>query len=175
MKRNLIIFLTIVGTFLLQTTFRQLFTSVQATPNMLLALTACMGLMRGKKSGLLTGFFCGLIQDLFFGSIFGLNALLLMYIGYANGHFYKVFFDNDVRIPMVTVLLSDLAYNFVFFIVSFAFRMRFHFFSYLIGTIIPEAVFTMLCTIFLFLIYREILKRVAAVELEEEHSPWLRR
>jgi len=36
-----------------------------ATPNLMLILTVSFGLMRGRKEGMLVGFFCGFLYDLY--------------------------------------------------------------------------------------------------------------
>ena len=41
--------------------------------------------------------------DLFYGSLFGFYALLYMYIGYLNGFFCKVFYDDDIKVHIVLV------------------------------------------------------------------------
>ena len=175
MRKNIIIFLIIVATFLLQTSFQMILPRAAAVPNLLLVLTASMGFMRGKKSGMWTGFVSGLIIDLLYGSYFGLTALLYMYIGYANGFLYKVFFDEDVRVPMVTVFLSDFFYNIVMFIIKRITGGSISFGSALTGIILPEAVITMVVTILFYNLYYWLNKKIVAEELEEEQSPWLRR
>ena len=86
MKRKIITFLLIIVCFIVQTTVWNLFPLGTVKPNILLILTVSMGLMRGKHTGLWVGFISGLIIDLFYGTIFGFNALVYMYIGYLNGN-----------------------------------------------------------------------------------------
>jgi rod shape-determining protein MreD len=175
MKRRIIFFLIIFGTFVLQTVLGNLLPDNVATPNLLLILSVSMGFMRGKKSGMWTGLVSGLFVDLFFGNVFGLNALLLMYVGYLSGLMYKMFFDNDIRIPMVAVAASDFVYNILFFVVSFAIHHRLKIGAYLMGTIFSEVVSSVIFTIGFYWIYYWLNKKIVAGELEEEQSPWLRR
>ena len=56
----------IIICFLLQTTVLGIISIGSITPNLMLILCVSMGLMRGRKSGLWTGFFCGLLIDLFY-------------------------------------------------------------------------------------------------------------
>ena len=66
MKSKLVLFFTIIVCFLLQSTVLHSVSIGSITPNLLLILCSSMGLMRGRKSGMWTGFFCGLLTDLFF-------------------------------------------------------------------------------------------------------------
>ena len=85
-------------------------------PNLMIVVTASYGFMRGRKSGLLVGFFSGLIMDMFSGNILGFYALLYMYIGYLNGIFRKMFFPQDIKLPIALIIGSDFLYNIVIYI-----------------------------------------------------------
>ena len=76
MKNRIILFITIIVCFLLQCTVMDRISIGSITPNLLLILCVSMGLMRGRKVGLWTGFFSGLFVDLFYGSLFGFYALI---------------------------------------------------------------------------------------------------
>lgn len=60
MRRKITLAFLILAAFLLQTTVFQYFQIASVTPNLLLILTSAFGLMRGKKEGLMVGFFSGL-------------------------------------------------------------------------------------------------------------------
>ena len=175
MKKNIVILALILVTFLLQSTLRVVIPAQYSLPNLQVILTCSMGLMRGKKSGMWTGFVSGMLYDLFFGDLFGFTALCLMYIGYVSGFLYKVFFDSDIRIPMATVAVGDLAYNLLFYISEFLLGRRMRFSSWLIRTMLPEAVISVVAALFFYYLFRLINGRLVTYEVEEEQSPWLRR
>ncbi len=174
MKKNLTILAMLLVTYLVQSTLRVLIPGQYALPNMLIILTCSLGLMRGKRAGMLTGFLAGLIYDLFFGNIFGLTALCFLYIGFFNGYLYKVFFDNDIRIPMAAVGVSDLIYNLILMIIA-AVHHHISVGPFLTGTILPEVIASVIGTIPLYYIYRLVNRSIVVYEAETEQSPWLRR
>ena len=174
MRRRITIAILILLTYVLQTTLFPLF-HLPATPNLLLILTVSFGFMCGRRAGLLTGFFSGLLLDLFYTNLFGFTALVFMYCGYLTGGMYKVFFDEDIKLPMLLTGVCDLAYQLLFFASLFAVRRRLAFGSYLRSVILPEVIVTVLFTILFYRIYYLVNRWLAAYELEEEHSPWLRR
>jgi rod shape-determining protein MreD len=106
--------------------------------------------MRGEKEGLIIGFFCGLLSDIFFGDILGFYALILMYIGYLNGKFSRIFYPEDIKLPLALIVTSDLSYGIVCYILMFLLRGRFHFTYYFTSVILPEALYTIVVTIFLY-------------------------
>ncbi len=175
MKKNIYLFLIIAATYLVQSTFHLIVPASVSTPNFLIILIVSMGAMRGKKSGMWIGFVSGLITDLLYGDIFCFTALIYMYIGYFNGFLFKVFFDGDIRIPIITSGVSDLLYGLLVFAVNFALRDSGNFRTYFMNIILPETVGTMLCSIPFYGIYYWLNKRIVAGELEEKQSPWLRR
>ena len=114
MKSKVVFFLTVVVCFLLQSTVMDLISIGSVTPNLMLVLCVSMGLMRGRKSGLWTGFLSGLLVDLFFGSIFGFYALIYMYIGYLSGYAHRIYYDDDVIIipeMFYTVFITLIVYR----------------------------------------------------------------
>ena len=68
MRRRITVLFLIVICFVLQNTVFQALSLASVSPNLLLVVTASLGLMRGEKEGLLTGFFCGMLLDIFYGS-----------------------------------------------------------------------------------------------------------
>lgn len=140
----------IIVSFVLQTTVFQTLAFGGIVPNLMIVLTASYGFMRGKKIGLLTGFFSGLLCDVFFGSVLGLHALIYMYIGYLNGMFHHIFYPDDIKLPLVSILVSDLVYGIAYYLILFMLRGRFHFFYYFVHLIIPETVYTILVTLLFY-------------------------
>ncbi|MDO4465220.1 MAG: rod shape-determining protein MreD [Bacillota bacterium] len=78
MKRFTVSVLLIIMCFLLQTTVFQWIDFGGIVPNLMIILTASFGFMRGERTGLLFGFFCGLLVDIFFANVLGLNAMIYM-------------------------------------------------------------------------------------------------
>lgn len=150
MKRFLVSVLLIIICFLLQTTVFQWIDLGGIVPNLMIILTASFGFMRGERTGLLFGFFCGLIIDIFFANVLGLNAMIYMYIGYTNGKFNRVFFPEEIKLPLFLILLSDLAYGLLYYFVLFLMRGRFQLGYYFIHIILPEMVYTIFITLLLY-------------------------
>ena len=164
MRRKIVLFLIITVCFLLQSTVFQTLSLANAAPNLLIIVISAFGFMRGQKEGLWIGFFCGLIIDIFFGFYLGVYALLYMYVGYVNGMFQKYFYPDDIKLPLLLIGSSDILSNIVIYCLMFLLRGRFTFWYYFISVIIPEFVYTMVITIFLYLILLKINQKL------EEHE-----
>ena len=152
--------LLIIICFILQNTIFQTLALASISPNLLVILTSSIGLMRGKKEGMLVGFFCGFMVDIFYGDLFGFYALVYMYIGYLSGFFNKIFYDDDIKLPMLLISASEFLYSLIVYVFLFMFRTRFEFGYYLIHIIIPELVYTIVVTLFLYRIINGINRRL---------------
>lgn len=150
MKRAVVTAVMIFICFLLQCTVFRALAFGGTVPNLLIVLTASFGFMRGEKTGLLIGFFCGLLVDIFFASVIGFYALLYMYIGYMNGKFCTIFYPQDIKLPVALILGSDLIYGIVCYGILFLLRGRFEFSYYLVHIILPEIVYTIVVTLLLY-------------------------
>ena len=144
MRRKLILAVLILLAFVLQGTVFQTLSIASIVPNLLLILTVSFGFMRGKKEGMFVGFFCGLLIDIFYGSMIGFYALIYMYIGFCNGFLYKIFFDEDVKVPMVLVAGSDIAYGVLVYGLQFQLSAAYYssgdgIYSTAYGSFIPTA------------------------------------
>ena len=150
MLKNVVFACLTIVCFILQTCVFGMIPLIHTVPNLMIVMTACSGFMRGEKTGLFIGFFGGLLIDIFFGEILGFHALLMMYLGFFNGKFYEIFFKEDVKLPLLLVVISDLTYGFLYYVFWFLLRGRTDFIYYLVNVILPEAVYTILATFFLY-------------------------
>ena len=144
---NLILILV---SFILQTTVFRALDFGGIAPNLLMIMVASSAFIKGDKAGLLTGFFSGLIVDIFFGTYIGFFALIYMYIGFIIGKFHEVFFSQNIAIPIIFITISDFLYGFICYVLMFLFRTRFDIGYYMMNVILPEVVYTALVAIFYY-------------------------
>ncbi|MCI5622476.1 MULTISPECIES: rod shape-determining protein MreD [Anaerostipes] len=160
-KRIVFYIISVITCFLLQTTVFDFLKLADVVPNILLILTVTMGFIRGKKEGIVIGFICGLLIDIFSGDVLGQYALVYLLFGYANGWFHTHFYEDDILLPMGLLAVNSLAYSVVIFFFFFALRGRFHFFSYLWHIMIPEAVYTAIVALVIYKILLAIDVRIS--------------
>ena len=150
MLRKVIVTLFVLVCFILQCSVFNSLAFAGIIPNLMIILTSSFGFMRGEKEGLVIGFFCGLLSDIFFGSFLGFYALVLMYIGYLNGKFSRIFYPEDIKLPIALIIISDLSYGVLCYGLMFLLRGRFEFNYYFMHVILPEVIYTIVITIFLY-------------------------
>lgn len=167
MRRRLIMIILIILCFVLQSTLLPALSIGSIAPNLAVLITVSFALMRGKKEGMFIGFFSGLLMDIFFGSTIGFNALLYSCVGYANGYCYRIFYDDDIKMPIFLVAVSNFSLSIIVYICRFLFRGRIDFFFYLKRIIIPEVICTMIITM---LCYRMLYALNRKLEKAEQRS-----
>ncbi|MGB4657778.1 MAG: rod shape-determining protein MreD [Mobilitalea sp.] len=151
MKRFLIYTAEIIICFVLQSAMFHYVQLADIMPNLLLILVVSTAYMRGRTEGLLVGFFSGLLVDLMFGSnVVGLYALLYLLIGYMVGFTNKIYSNDDYTLPIIFIAISDLVYGFFYYIFEFLLRGRLDFLYYLRRIILPEMIYTVAVSIFLY-------------------------
>lgn len=150
MKQIISTLLIIIICFVLQTTFFQALALADVVPNLMLIVTVAYGYMGGEKEGIYVGLCCGLLIDLFFGGVIGLYALIFMVIGYLNGVLNKIYYTDDLIIPLILIAISDIFYNFYYYITEFLLRGRVNLMFYFRRIILPEVVYTVLISVVLY-------------------------
>ena len=137
MKKFLTVAALIWVFFLLQTSVCPWIAFGSIKPNLLVILIASIGFMEGSKAGMWTGFACGLLADLFAangvslisqngatGDLLGFYALLFLYVGYLCGQANRLFYPEDIKLPLMMIAAADLCVNFVCYLIMFLMRAR---------------------------------------------------
>lgn len=164
MKRKIITGLIILICFLLESTVFHNLTFASISPNLMIIITSSFGFMRGQKEGMTVGFICGLFVDLFWGNLFGFHMLIYTIIGYLNGAFKRLFYDDDIVLPIVLIGASELFYGLIIYACLYMLQGDFSFGNYLSLIILPELVYTILVTLILYQIILRINRKLEAKE-----------
>lgn len=98
-----------------------------------------------------------------------------MYIGYLNGFFCKVFYDDDIKVHIVLVAASDLVYSLLDVCAAVPAARAPALFRLSGAYILPEMVYTVVLSILLYRLLFIINRKLTENEMEGQQSPWLRR
>ncbi len=155
MKRGIVNFLSILICFLLQTSVFEHIKLAGVKPNILIILVASVAVMRGSKEGMWIGFFSGLLLDMFYGSYYGIFAFIYMFSGYCCGFFNRIYYQEDIALPLLLIAINDFAYGILMFIKQGLLHNHRNLLFYLRTIILPEVVYTVAVGLIL---YRILLK-----------------
>ena len=76
----------------------------------------------------------------------------------------KMFYPDDIKLPMLLIAGSDLSYNLFIYFFRFLFRKQFAIGYYMLHIIIPELVYTLLISVVLYFIILKINQRLERIE-----------
>ena len=139
--------LVIFINFILQSTLFDYIRIGAIKPNTALVIIVCYAILRGDVEGSIMGFFTGLLQDMFFGNVIGLNALLYAIIGYFCGKPFKNFYNENFMLPITLVAFSSAFYEFGFYFFTFLFRGRIDILQYFWAIILPGTVYAIILSV----------------------------
>lgn len=170
MLRKIVVTVLIIICFVLQCSVFDGLAFAGIIPNLMIIITSSFGFMRGEGEGLVIGFVCGLLVDIFFGNFLGFYALVLMYIGYLNGKFSGIFYPEDIKLPLALIVISDLSYGIVCYALTFMLRGRLQFNYYFTRIIMPEALYTTLVTLLLYPLVLKVNEKLEKLEKRSAHK-----
>ena len=168
MRRIITISILIIISFLLQSTLLSVLTLKGMAPNLMLILTMSFGIMRGRREGMLTGFFCGLLYDVYFANLLGPYMLLFLIIGYTNGFFHKEFLMEDIMLPVFIIMVDDFVFCFIQYVFLFLLRNKTNIGFYIVHIFLPQILFTVIATVIVYRLYVVINKLLKKKVKENE-------
>ncbi len=170
MLRIALVGILVIISYVFQTTCSYVLSMGVASPNILMIVVCSYALLRGKKEGMYVGFAIGILVDLFFGyyDVVGINAFLYMIIGFMVGFFHEILYLEDILIPISVVGVCDFTYNFIYYIITFLLRNKLDLGYYIKSVIIPEVVYTVFLTIFIYRLLMYLNKKLEAFEKRGE-------
>lgn len=168
MKRVIIYFLEIIICFVIQSSLYQFVSLARVMPNLLLILVVSNAYMRGRMTGMVIGFFSGLLIDILFGNVIGLYAMILLLIGYLVGFANKIYSRDDYTLPLIFIALSNFAYQFLYYIFEFLLRGKLDFLYYFRILILPEIIYTVAAATIIYKLLHTINHAMNRDEFKEE-------
>lgn len=167
MKRKICTFVIIILCFLAESSVFNHISIGNVTPNLFIIVAASFGFMRGRKEGMFVGLVCGAFVDLFWGNGMGLYMIFYSLVGFINGSFKRLFYDDDLILPIFLIGCSELVYGIFTYIFAYMLRGNFAFMTYLFSIILPELVYTIIVTLVLYQLILHVNKKL---EIEEQRS-----
>ena len=173
MRRRVGILLYIVLLYVLQTAvpFRNVFS---VTPALLLVPGIAAGFLNGRREGLVYGFLCGLLIDLYNGDLLGLYACMYMLCGYMAGRFERIYFEQNVLMPTLFVGVSDFVIGTISYFALFFIRGRLMVVSYFLQVILPEALVSALFATVVYYAFYKINHGLRRLDERGKVATWLK-
>ena len=152
---------------ILQSTLFRHIEIIGIRPNTAVVLIVCYAMLRGDVEGAIFGFFAGLLQDIVFGRIIGLYAMLGLLTGYFCGKPFKDFYRENYLLPIFLISMAVITYEFFFYLLTFLFQGHVDLLFYFWRIMLPTMAYSTLLAIPL---YRLVYAVNSAVEKYEKKN-----
>lgn len=160
--------IVVILLFLMQTSVLPYFSFGKAVPNLLVMITCIYAILRGERDGIYTGFACGVLLDAFYMNVVGIHALIYLYIGYVCGLTHSHYEEQDARMPLIVIVLGDLAALLLEYLLFYVLRGNFCFRFYLGKIMIPEILYTLVLAVIAFPLLVMLERRFVTAPAEEQ-------
>lgn len=108
----------------------------------LIFLTCYSANMKEIHDAAIFGFTLGFIVDILFGTTYGFNTLVYMYLAVIVNYVTKRFLSNEPIIVLLMLIGTIFLYDFITFVFFFMFEGKTYFMTYLFKIIVPEIIYT---------------------------------
>ena len=153
---------TLHGAFLLafsifQATLVDCIEIFSVKPNLFLIYIVVVCTFCGKREGAILGAVFGLILDMLIGRFWGLNAVLMMLLGFLTSYFCdRVLRDNNILIVLLMVFIETLVYE-GFYGAIYSLTMNGgNFFLILLRVVIPEGFYNVLACVPVYFLVKKM-------------------
>ncbi|MCD8214964.1 MAG: rod shape-determining protein MreD [Clostridiales bacterium] len=167
--KYVIYFIIILINFILQTTMFGAVSIIGIKPNTALIIVVSIAFIQGELDGILTGLFAGFLQDSFFSLYLGCHIFIYVSAAFVCGYCFKAFYKESFLLPIALAAAADLYSSFVFYVFNILLRGYFNILGFITSVILPELVYTMLISAFLYRLIFYIM------EIINSHSGYSRR
>lgn len=107
--------LIIIINMMIQSTILPYWTIFGYAPNTGLVLVVSIALFKGQYYGGIFGLTLGLLQDVLFSKVIGINGLIYFLIGFSVGSLRDKFNLNNILVPSIFTGAFTVFYNFLYF------------------------------------------------------------
>ena len=152
-----IFILLMLVNFFLQSSFLPYFSIFDVVPNTAIILIICIALFKGKNYGSIFGLFIGLLQDIIFSPIIGINAFIYFFLGYVLGLIENKLVRGNIFIPIIFSALGIIYYNFSYYVFTYFLSQEIPFLSFAKNTLLTEIIYTAILTIPVYLLFSKVL------------------
>ena len=114
-----IIFLIIAINFILQSTILTYVSIFGVLPNTSLIIIVVIALLKGKKAGGIVGLLIGLLQDIIFSSVIGVNGFIYFFVGYFVGMAENKLSKDNMLIPFIMTAGATVGYHLLYYLFMF--------------------------------------------------------
>lgn len=147
--------LIIVINFIVQSTILPSLPILGVVPNTAIIIIVLISLLKGTFVGSTVGLVMGLLQDVFFSTVIGVNGLIYFFIGYGVGINEEKLTKDNILIPIFLSILATIFYHLTYHMFMFFLGYDFNFYIFFRKTVILEMLYNGLLSILFYKLFNK--------------------
>lgn len=136
--RIIVIGILVIFNLILESTFFQYMRIGGVKPDFTIVLIVAYSILRGKNYSTFIGFFSGILIDLMYGQVIGVNGLSYMLTGFLIGQFHESVFKDSYFPAILFNITAVLIYQHIFLLISYFTKVDIVYTNALLQVIIPQ-------------------------------------
>ena len=152
----LILAVVVLLNFILQSTIFPYMAIFGVVPNTALLIVMFISLLKGKYYGGFIGIIVGLLQDIIFSSVIGINSFIYFFAGYLTGMAENKLSRDNMFIPILFSLIGTIYYNFTYYTFMFFLSENIPFLSFSKYIMLIEMLYNIVLAIPIYLVLSKI-------------------
>ncbi len=151
-----ILLLVVLLNFILQSTIFPYIGIFGVVPNTALLIVMSISIFKGRFKGGFTGLLIGIIQDVLFSPVIGINAFIYFFAGYVMGLAENKLIKDNIFIPLLFSILGTIYYNFSYYVFMFFLSQNIPFLSFAKDVLLIEIIYNSILSIPIYKIFSKI-------------------
>ncbi|MBD7910656.1 MULTISPECIES: rod shape-determining protein MreD [Clostridium] len=124
MKKRVVLIIVACILLILDNTLAPFIAVKGAWPSLLFIFSVSYSIINGKKEAVIIGVISGLLQDVFFYNMFGVNALINMFCCYLAGFIGEGIWRDRKLVPIITIFVGTILKYLGIFIIFYALNIH---------------------------------------------------
>ncbi len=151
-----ILAIVILLNFFLQSSILPYINILGVVPNTALLIVISIALYKGRFYGGFMGIVIGIIQDIVFSPVVGVNAFIYFFAGYLVGLVENKLTKENIFIPILFSILGTIYYNFSYYVFMFFLSKDIPFLSFVKDILVIETIYNCVLSIPIYKIFSKI-------------------
>ena len=158
--KNLIFYLLLLFSFILQSTVLQFATVFGVVINITLVMLVVMSLQTNEIYGGTLGLMIGMLNDLLYYQSFGINSLIFLIIGFSLGSLSENVYKFDLLTNLYFTVAATVVFHLLFYVINYFLKIDSTSIIYMFRPIVIELVLNLIILVPILKLERFIFKEL---------------
>lgn len=152
----LILSIVVILNLVLQSSILPYLSIFGVVPNTAILIIIAVSLHKGRYYGGFLGLIMGLLQDIIFSPVIGINAFIYFFAGYFVGMVENKLTKDNVIIPLLFSIIGIIYYNFSYYVFMFFLSKDIPFLTFAKDILLIEIIYSSIFSIPIYKMFSKV-------------------